>query len=324
MTQTIDLSVIIPAYNEAASIAGVIERIWRVPELQALDMEILVIDDGSSDETAAVAQAAGAIVIRHPYNIGNGAAVKTGIRHARGDFLLMLDGDGQHAPEDIPRLLEQLDKHDLVVGARTADSDSRLHRDLANKVYNWLASYVCGRRIEDLTSGFRAIKAHIAHNFVYLLPNTFSYPTTITLSTVRAGYSLTYVPIYAAKRVGKSKIKLFRDGARFFLIIVKIATLFSPLKVFVPASLVMFVTGFAYGLFKVLFLGLPYGPTSALLMAMSMLVFMVGLVSEQVAQMRYDRAEQYSPRRVKAPQPAKNLVPFAHRELYEGEQHESA
>lgn len=291
MGKRIELSIIIPAYNEAEVIGSVIQRIHSALLNYRNRFEILVIDDGSSDGTAAVAQAAGATVIQHAYNIGNGAAVKTGIRNARGEIIVMLDGDGQHAPEDIPRLLEKLDKYDLVVGARTNDSDSRLHRDLANQVYNWLASYVCGRKIEDLTSGFRAIKANIARGFVYLLPNTFSYPTTITLATVRAGHSLTYVPINAARRVGKSKIKLFRDGSRFFLIIIKIATLFSPLKVFIPASIAMFLTGVGYGLFKILFLNQRYGPTSAMLMTMAVLIFMVGLVSEQVAQLRYDRSE---------------------------------
>lgn len=313
MAQSIDLSIIVPAYNEASSIATVIDRIWRVPALQGVHMEVLVIDDGSSDETAVVAQAAGATVIQHPYNIGNGAAVKTGIRHARGRQLVLLDGDGQHAPEDIPRFLEQLEHYDLVVGARTSTSDTHLHRDIANTIYNWLASYVCGRKIEDLTSGFRAVKAHIARSFVYLLPNTFSYPTTITLATVRAGYSLTYIPIDTAKRVGKSKIKLFRDGARFFLIIVKIATLFSPLKVFIPASIIMFLTGFGYGLFKVLFLNLRYGPTAAMLMTMAVLIFMVGLISEQVSQLRYDRAPQLFQRQEPHHQ---EISPVPH-ELYE-------
>jgi glycosyltransferase involved in cell wall biosynthesis len=253
--------------------------------------EVLVVDDGSDDATAARAQAAGAWVISHPYNIGNGAAVKTGIRHARGDVLVMLDGDGQHPPEDIPRLLAQLGPYDMVVGARTRDSESHVHRDLANWIYNLLASYVSGRRIEDLTSGFRAVKGDLARGFTYLLPNTFSYPTTITLATVRSGRSLCYVPIRSPKRVGKSKIRLLRDGSRFFLIILKIATLFSPLKVFIPASLGMFLLGLGYGLFKVLFLGLRYGPTSAMLMTMALVVFMVGLVSEQVAQLRFDRSE---------------------------------
>ncbi len=285
------LSVIVPAFCEEDVIASVIERVHH--EVARLDCsyEILVIDDGSTDETAARAAEAGARVISHPYNIGNGAAIKTGIRNARGEALVMLDGDGQHRPEDIPRLLEKLGPYDMVVGARTRDSDSQAHRDLANRIYNALASYICGRRIEDLTSGFRAVKGDLARGFVYLLPNTFSYPTTITLATVRSGRSLAYVPITAPKRVGRSKINLLRDGARFFLIILKIATLFSPLKVFIPASIGVFLLGFGYGLFKVLFLGQRYGPTSAMLMTMAIIVFMVGLVSEQVAQLRFDRSE---------------------------------
>lgn len=285
------ISIIIPAYREAAIIGEVVARIHAVMQADGRPYEILVVDDGSEDETAARALEAGACTISHPYNIGNGAAVKTGIRHARGDILVMLDGDGQHAPEDIPRLLEKLNRYDLVVGARTRDSESQVHRDLANQVYNWLASYVCGRKIEDLTSGFRAMRGDLARGFVYLLPNTYSYPTTITLATVRSGRSLAYVPIRAARRVGKSKIRLLRDGTRFLMIILKIATFFSPLKVFVPASMVMFLTGFGYGLFKVLFLNDRYGPTSAMLMTVAVLVFLVGLVSEQVAQLRFDRSE---------------------------------
>lgn len=289
--QNIDVSIIIPAYNEAAVIGDVIKRILDVIEEMPLSMELLVVDDGSTDKTATVASEAGALVVQHPYNIGNGAAVKTGIRNASGRTLVLLDGDGQHAPEDIPRLLEKLGRFDMVVGARTRDSESQIHRDLANQIYNWLASYVCGRKIEDLTSGFRAVKADMARRFIYLLPNTFSYPTTITLSIVRSGHSLAYIPITTAQRVGKSKIKLIRDGSRFFLIILKIATFFSPLKVFVPLSVFMFLTGVGYGLLKVLFLGQRYGPTSAMLMTVAVLVFLVGLVSEQVAQLRFDRTE---------------------------------
>jgi len=286
-----DISVIIPAYREEKGIGGVVENIRRVMEATGKTHEVLVIDDGSDDETAAAARNAGARVISHPYNIGNGAAVKTGIRQAKGDILVMMDGDGQHNPEDIPRLLEKMDRYDMVVGARTGDSESHLHRNMANGFYNLFASYICKRKIEDLTSGFRAVKAAIARQFVSLLPNTFSYPTTITMAVVRAGYSLAYVPIRANKRVGKSKIKLLADGSRFFLIIVKIATLFSPMRVFLPVSALMFLTGVGYGLFKILFMGGRYGPTSAMLMTMAVVVFMVGLVSEQIAQLRYDRSE---------------------------------
>jgi glycosyltransferase involved in cell wall biosynthesis len=286
-----DISVIIPAYREEKAIGGVIENVRRVMEATGKTHEIVVVDDGSDDETAAAARNAGARVISHPYNIGNGAAVKTGIRQTKGAVLIMMDGDGQHNPEDIPRLLEKMDRFDMVVGARTADSDAHLHRNLANGFYNLFTSYICKRKIEDLTSGFRAVRAEIARSFVSLLPNTFSYPTTITMAVVRAGYSLAYVPIKANRRVGKSKIRLLADGSRFFLIIVKIATLFSPMRVFLPVSALMFLTGVGYGLFKILFMGGRYGPTSAMLMTMAVVVFMVGLVSEQVAQLRYDRSE---------------------------------
>jgi glycosyltransferase involved in cell wall biosynthesis len=289
-------SVIIPAYNETDVIASVIKRVGQVMNDLGRSYEVIVVDDGSQDDTAERARDAGARVVSHPYNIGNGAAVKTGIRNAYGRALVMLDGDGQHAPEDIPRLLEKLGPYDMVVGARNHASDTDIHRDIANSIYNWFASYVCGRKIEDLTSGFRAIKANIARGFVYLLPNTFSYPTTITLAMVRSGYSLAYVPIKSARRVGSSKIKLLRDGSRFLLIILKIATFFSPLKVFVPASVLMFSLGVGYGLFKVVVLGSRYGPTSAMLMTMAVLIFMVGLVSEQVAQLRFDRSENIGTR----------------------------
>jgi glycosyltransferase involved in cell wall biosynthesis len=291
-----DVSVIIPAFNEAAVIGDIIAGIFQALGQTDYAFELLVVDDGSQDETAKIAERAGACVVRHPYNIGNGAAVKTGIRRARGSLLVMLDGDGQHDPQDIPRLLEKLGPFDLVVGARSRESETELHRDLANHVYNRFASYVCGRRIDDLTSGFRAIKGDIGRGFLYLLPNTFSYPATITLATVRAGYSLTYVPIVTARRGTRSKIKLVRDGTRFLLIILRIATFFSPLKVFLPVSALMFLVGVGYGLFKVVALGSRYGPTSAMLMTVSVVIFLIGLVSEQIAQLRFDRSETFDQR----------------------------
>ena len=287
-----DITILIPTYNEEAIIADVIKRVRESMNRLKRNYEILVINDGSKDNTALRAKKAGARVISHPYNIGNGAAIKTGIRQAQGSILVMMDGDGQHNPENIPALLKEIIHYDMVVGARTGSSESDIHRDMANRLYNLFASYICKRKIQDLTSGFRAIKASIARQFVSLLPNTFSYPTTITMAVLRSGYSLAYVPIKANRRVGKSKIKLFRDGSRFLLIILKIATLFSPMRVFLPVSFIMFLAGVGYGLFRILFVTGSYGPTSAMLITMSVVVFMVGLVSEQVAQLRYDRSEK--------------------------------
>lgn len=291
----LDVTVIIPAMNEEESIFSVVSRVHRVMKEVNISYEILVVDDGSTDLTGEAAKTAGARVIHHPYTIGNGAAVKTGIRHALGRNLVMLDADGQHSPEDILRLLEGLKEYDMVVGARTRESETHFHRRLANGIYNAFASYVCRRKIEDLTSGFRAMSAHIAREFVPLLPNSFSYPTTITLATIRSGYSLKYEPIVTARRHknSKSKIKLFKDGSRFFLILFKITTLFSPLKIFLPISLITFLTGLGYGLYKVFVLDGRYGPTAAMLMVIAVLMFLIGLVSEQVAQLKFDRSDHW-------------------------------
>jgi hypothetical protein len=204
----------------------------------------------------------------------------------------MLDADGQHRPEDIPTLLKMLEKYHMVVGARSAGSESSFHRGLANRIYNRFASYVCGRPIDDLTSGFRAIRAGAAKEFVSLLPNTFSYPTTITLATVRSGYSLAYCPIISPKRTSgsKSKIRLLSDGLRFFLIIFKITTLYSPMKIFVPSSVLTFLVGLGYGLYKIFMLDSRYGPTSQMLIVFAALIFLIGLVSEQITQLRFDRS----------------------------------
>ncbi len=286
---SLDLSVVIPAYNEEQAISEVVSKVHQVLSEGDLEYEVIVIDDGSKDQTGEKAREAGARVLSHAYNIGNGAAVKTGIRAARGEIILMMDGDGQHDPEDIPSMLEKMDTYDMVVGSRTKDSDTDVHRDFGNIFYNLFASYICNRKIKDLTSGFRAFRADIGREFLHLLPNTFSYPTTITLAVARSGYPFVYHPIQVSRRKGQSKINLVRDGLRFFLIIFKVATLFSPLKVFIPASLGLFLLGFGYGLYKVLVLGTRYGPTSAMLMTMAGLVFLIGLVSEQLTQLRYER-----------------------------------
>jgi len=283
------LSIVIPAYNESMNIGAVIPRLREV--LAEAD-EIIVVDDGSSDNTADVAEEAGARVIRRAYNVGNGAAVKTGIRAAKGDYIIIMDGDGQHDPNDIPRIVEQLGDYHMVVGARTSESDSDLHRDVANQIFNQFATYLAKHRIDDLTSGFRGLHADIAKQFAYLLPNTFSSPTTLTLGLIRAGYLVKYIPIVAARRGGKSKIRPIADGIRFFLIMLKISTLFSPLRVFIPISGVFFGTGALYYLYTYATVH-RFTNMSMLLLVTGALTFMLGLVSEQIAQMRLDRTDEH-------------------------------
>jgi glycosyltransferase involved in cell wall biosynthesis len=280
------VTIILPAYNEAKVVG---ETIRRIKELHP-DFEVLVIDDGSKDGTMEAAMAAGANVWPHPYNIGNGAAIKTGLRCAQGDWVVMMDADGQHQPEDIARLLEHKDKYDMVVGARTRQSKTRAHRDIANWIYKKFASYVTQFKIDDLTSGFRVVRLSTAKQFIYLLPNTFSYPTTLTMGYLRSGRSIKYVPIETQKRIGKSKIKLLKDGTRFFLIITKIATLFSPFRVFLPISLFSFLAGLSYYAYTYLSQG-RFTNMSALLLNTSIIIFMIGLVAEQISQMRYDKVE---------------------------------
>lgn len=284
--QKIEVTILLPAYNEEGVIGKTVARIRALHP----DFEILVVDDGSTDATVQEAMTAGANVWPHPYNIGNGAAIKTGLRCARGEWVLMMDADGQHQPEDIARLLEHKDRFDMVVGARTRQSETSSHRDLANWVYNHFASYVTQFKVEDLTSGFRLVRLSVARQFIYLLPNTFSYPSTLTLGYLRSGFSVRYVPIQTKARIGKSKIKLLQDGTRFFLIIAKIATLFSPFRVFLPTSFTLFLSGMCYYAFTFLTQG-RFTNMSALMLSSSIVVFMIGLVSEQISQMRYDRVE---------------------------------
>lgn len=282
----ISVTVLLPAYNEEQAIASTVQRIKELHP----DFEVLVVDDGSTDNTMQTAMDAGANVWPHPYNIGNGAAIKTGLRCAKGDWVVMMDSDGQHKPEDIARLLEHKDRYDMVVGARSQGSKTSLHRDIANKFYNWFASYVTKFKVKDLTSGFRLMKKEVAQQYIYLLPNTFSYPSTLTMAYLRSGRSVKYVPIQTLARKGKSKIKLLGDGARFLLIISKVATLFSPLRVFLPISTFLFVTGLFYYLYTFLTSN-RFTNMSALLFTSSLIIFMMGLVSEQITQMRYDRVK---------------------------------
>lgn len=286
-------SVVIPAFNESENICDLINGIKN----QYPECEVIVIDDGSADDTASVAAEAGATVYSHPYNIGNGAAIKSGIRVASGDILVFMDGDGQHDPKDIESLLGHMPEFDMVVGARVKGSQASVGRSIGNKIYNWLGSYVSKFPIQDLTSGFRAIKTEVARNFIYLLPNTYSYPTTITLGVLRTGRSLKYVPIKTKPRIkGNSNIRLFQDGVRFFMIIIRICTLFSPMRVFLPVSFLMFFLGLVRYAFSFLTEG-RFTNMSALLFVSSVIIFMMSLISEQICQMRFERRSM--PRKLK-------------------------
>jgi glycosyltransferase involved in cell wall biosynthesis len=272
-----ETSVVIPAYNEEDAIAEVVTRVRGRGAWQ----EVLVVDDGSTDRTAERAQQAGARVVRHPYNKGNGAAVKTGIREARGAVILLMDADGQHDADDMARLVAAVGVHDLVIGARSA-SDQTFTRALGNTVFRTLASWLTGRPIPDLTSGFRAARRDRLAEILHLLPNGFSYATTSCLALMKAGYNVGFLPVAAHARIGTSKIRPLRDGVRFLLIILKIVTLYSPLKVFFPISAVSLALGLAYGTWNVAVYGkIPMG--SALLIQLAVVVFLFGLISEQIA-----------------------------------------
>jgi glycosyltransferase involved in cell wall biosynthesis len=280
-------SVIVPAYNEALAIATLVAALRSA----AAWHEVLVVDDGSSDDTGRLAAAADARVIRHPYNKGNGAAVKTGLRQATGAFVLIVDADGQHGPGDAMRLVGELREYDLVVGARSTASQASASRRMGNATLNWLASYLTGRPVPDLTSGFRAARRACMLEFIHVFPNGFSTPTTSTLAFLKAGYSVQFVPIEAAARQGQSKIRLGRDGARFFLILLKVITIFSPLRIFIPVALTTFTVGAAYAAWTIATQS-HVTNSSVLLILLSVVMFLIGLVSEQVASLRFERPRE--------------------------------
>jgi glycosyltransferase involved in cell wall biosynthesis len=277
------VSVIIPAYNEAPAIADVVSSIsaaapWR---------EVIVVDDGSSDSTAERARAAGAAVVRHPYNKGNGAAVKTGIRGASGEYVLILDGDGQHRAADAIRLVSRLGEFDLVIGARAGATQATWARRAGNSLLNGFAGYLTGRHIPDLTSGFRAARREHLLEYLHLLPNGFSTPTTTTLAFIKGGYNVAFEPTEADARTGSSKIRLASDGTKFLMIILKIVTLFSPLRVFLPVAIVSFVLGAAYAIWTIATQS-HVTNSSVLLIVLAVMVFLVGLVSEQISALRFE------------------------------------
>ncbi len=280
------ISVILPAKNEEANLGEVLQEINQLGDLIH---EIIVVNDGSSDGTAEVVKNNDATLVNHVYSKGNGSAIKSGARKATGDILIFMDGDGQHNPADIPRLLAKYHEgYDMVVGNRDSKSQASLGRLAANKIYNRLATWMVGFRVRDLTSGFRVVNAEKFKEYLYLLPNGFSYPTTITMAFFRAGYSVCYEPIVARKRKGESHINLLKDGAKFLLIIFKVGTLYSPLKIFTPISLVLFLMGSIYYAYTFAFLG-RFTNMSALLFSTSLMIFLLGLISEQISNLIYKK-----------------------------------
>lgn len=275
-------SIVIPAKNEAEGLD------LLLPELKQVDAaEVIVVDDGSTDETRAICNKYDAKCISHPYSKGNGASIKTGAKAAKADVIVFMDADGQHKPSDIGRLIERMDEgFDMVVGARGSDSQASFARGLGNRFYNKFASIMVGHRVEDLTSGFRAVKKNLFMKFLYLLPNGFSYPTTITMAFFRAGYSLSYVPIHMPKRIGKSHLKIWRDGIKFLLIMFRIGTLYSPLKIFFPLALMHFLTGLGYYAYTFI-TAFRFTNMSALLFTTAIIIFLIGLVSEQITTLIY-------------------------------------
>jgi glycosyltransferase involved in cell wall biosynthesis len=283
MAQPSAVSVVVPAFNEAGGISEVVAALAQAGPWH----EIIVVDDGSTDATAERASAAGAVVVRHPYNKGNGAAVKSGVRRATGEFVMIIDGDGQHRADDARRIVSRLGEYDLVIGARAATTQATLARRIGNAMLNGFASYLTGRSIPDLTSGFRGARRECLSEFLHLLPNGFSTPTTTTLAFIKAGYNVAFEPTEARQRVGTSKIKLARDGAKFLMIILKIVTIFSPLRVFLPISLASFAVGTAYAVWTIA-TQQHVTNSSVLLIMLAVIVFLVGLVSEQISALRFE------------------------------------
>jgi len=285
---SVEFNIVIPAKNEAESLGRLLKKLKSLYPQAG----IIVVNDGSTDTTANICVENDVTSVKHPYSMGNGAAIKSGARAAQAATIVFMDADGQHRPEDIQRLLDKLDEgYDMVVGARESDTQASVFRGLANRAYNRLASLMTGYKIEDLTSGFRAVRARHFRKFLYLLPNGFSYPTTSTMAFFRSGLPVAYVPIRAAQRDGKSNIRLLRDGMRFLVIIVKIGALFSPMRLFLPTGAFIFLLGLAYYAYTFL-TEHRFTNMSALLFTTSVIVFLIGIISEQISALHYKAADE--------------------------------
>lgn len=284
------ISVVMPAYNEEGIVGTILAQIKQVPEVD----EVIVVDDGSADNTAAeVLTHVGVRLVQHPYNIGNGGAIKSGIRAATGDVILLMDCDGQHPPSEIRNLLQHLNDHDMVVGARSTGTESQWHRDIANRLFNAYATYIVGYPVLDLTSGFRAIRATLARSFLYLLPNGYSYPTTLTIALFRAGYAVKYQPFASPKRVGTSKIRPLKDGLRFLLTLTRLGTLFVPLKIFLPISLLFMLTGGGYTALR-LVMESRFSEFGGVLTIIGVFILLLGFISDQIARLRILEVDRVS------------------------------
>ena len=285
------VSIVLPAYNEEKGLE------YLLPDLKNLypDYEILVIDDGSTDSSMDICNKYKVKVISHPYAMGNGAAIKSGARQAHGDLIVFMDADGQHDPSDIQLLLNKLlnDKYDMVVGARKLSTHSSLLKRIGNWFYNRFASIMTGHNILDLTSGFRVVKAEIFRKYLYLLPNGFSYPTTSTMAFFRSAHPVGYVTIHAGTRQKgtHSNIKILKDGIRFFVIILKIGALYSPMRLFLPLSASVFLIGICYYAYTYM-TDNRFTNMSALLFISSLMIFLIGILSEQISSLHYRNNEQ--------------------------------
>ena len=289
------VSIIIPVYNEEEVIGSVLEglREWRARA------EIIVIDDASTDRSAEIAARAGVRVIRHRVNKGYGAALKTGIRAAVGDVIVMMDADGEHDTAQIQRLLDAMGDNDMVVGARGKGSHAPLMRRPGKWILSQVANYLAQTNIPDLNSGFRAFRKDIARLFLHILPNGFSFSTTLTLALFKEGFNIAYVPIITTPRVGSpSTVNPLRDGINTLMLIIRIIALFDPIKVFLPTSLALFLVGVSYwigsGVFRYASHIEPafHIPTGALLVMLSaVIVFMFGILADQVSAIRREKYE---------------------------------
>jgi glycosyltransferase involved in cell wall biosynthesis len=279
-----NISIVIPAKNESSGLKLILPRLKSLKNIY----EVIVVDDGSEDDTPLICNEYNIKTIRHAFSLGNGAAIKTGARAASGEYILFMDGDGQHTVEDVNKLIDYTlkNKPDMLIGARNSKGQASIFRSLANRFYNWFATKLTGQKIEDLTSGMRVVNREKFLKILYLLPNGFSYPTTSAMAFIRSGFSVEFIPIDVQSRIGKSHINIVRDGFRFFIIIIKIGTLYSPLKIFIPLSLSFFLTGLGYYIYTYINMG-RFTNMSALLLSTSILTFLIGLVSEQITTLIY-------------------------------------